>query len=291
MAESVYQRVAAVLADLPAVGKDASNSGLGFAYRSHDAILNAVHPLLAKHGLVLSPEVVSHTYEPLTKGWVATVLVKYHAIAEDGSRCELGSAPGTGHDTFDKAMTKAMTYAFKTFLGQVFAIATEDDPDGAAPDVGGKKPAAAEQSMSQGHLLAQAAARAGFRAAKDGDAEARKKIDEARRDVLQAVTGVRSSKEITKAHDVKKALDAFEAIAAGRLELAYEPDGTPILQAKPAPPAGGCAHPWPWRKTGRCVYCPSCGERLYQGDLPKNAEEAGATLAVLDAAAAKAASS
>jgi hypothetical protein len=84
--------------------------------------------------------------------------------------------------------------------------------------------------MSQGHLLAQAAARAGFKASKDDDAERRKEIDTARRDVLQAVTGVRSSKEIKKAHDVKAALDAFEAIADRRLELAYDPEGAPILK-------------------------------------------------------------
>lgn len=87
-----------------------------------------------------------------------------------------------------------------------------------------------ERPMTQGQLLARAAAKAGFVAKKEDDAEARKKVDDARRDVLQAVTGVRSSKEITKAHDVKKALEAFEAIAAKRLELAYEPDGTPTLQ-------------------------------------------------------------
>lgn len=235
MAE-VHQRLAAVLAGLKAVGKEASNSGLGFAYRSHDAILNAVHPLLAEHGLVLSPECVAHTYEAAAKGWIATVLVKYHAIAEDGSSCELGPVPGTGHDTFDKAMTKAMTYAFKTFLGQVFAIATEDDPDGDNPDVGQPrvKAAAGQPSVSQGQLLAQAAARAGFKAEKGDPPERKKEIDTARRDVLQAATGVRTSTEIKKAHDVKKALDAFKAIEEGRLQLAYDPDGNPLLEEVPA---------------------------------------------------------
>ena len=233
----VHAALAAVLAEVPAVGKDASNQGQGFAYRSQDAQLNAIHPLLAKHRLVLAPECVAHTYEPAAKGWIATVLVRYHAIAADGTTCVLGPVPGVGHDTFDKAMPKAMTYAFKTFLGELFAIASEDDPDGESPEVGGRrskqatKPAEPDtRPMSQGQLLAQAAARAGFVAKKDDDAEARKKVDEARRDVLQAVTGVRSSKEITKAQDVKKALEAFEAIAAKHLELAYEPDGTPTLQ-------------------------------------------------------------
>lgn len=87
-----------------------------------------------------------------------------------------------------------------------------------------------ERPMTQGQLLARAAAKAGFVAKKDDDREARQKIDDARRDVLQAVTGVRSSKDVRKAQDVKRALDAFEAIAARRLQLAYEPDGTPILQ-------------------------------------------------------------
>ncbi|MGH9002125.1 MAG: hypothetical protein ACRDYV_03250 [Acidimicrobiia bacterium] len=100
-------------------------------------------------------------------------------------------------------------------------------------------PAPAEKkeprSMTQGQLLAQAAAKAGFVAKKDDDGDRRKEIDTARRDVLQAVTGVRSSTEIKKAHDVKKALDAFEDIAAKRKRLAYDPDGKPLLVEEVAP--------------------------------------------------------
>lgn len=230
----VHAALAAVLAEVPAVGKDASNQHQGFAYRSQDAQLNAIHPLLAKHRLVFAPECLAHTYEPAAKGWIATVLVRYHAIAADGSTCVLGPVPGVGHDTFDKAMPKAMTYAFKTFLGELFAIASEDDPDGDSPEVGASraKPATPqeERPQTQGQLLAQAAARAGFKAQKGDPPEKRKEIDDARRDVLEAVTGVRSSTEIKKAQDVKKALEAFDAIAAGRLELAYDPEGHPTLQ-------------------------------------------------------------
>jgi hypothetical protein len=43
-----------------------------------------------------------------------------------------------------------------------------------------------------------------------------------------------------------------------------------------------------WRKVGPCLYC-TCGERLYQGSLPKSMEkqrEVGAALAELQTAAA-----
>jgi hypothetical protein len=81
--------------------------------------------------------VVEHTYERAEKGWVATVLVRYRVLSEDGSEVVLGPSAGAGHDQSDKAMSKAMTYAFKSFLHQLLAIA-DRDPDYDAPDVGGR---------------------------------------------------------------------------------------------------------------------------------------------------------
>jgi hypothetical protein len=296
-APMIFPAMLAVMADVKAIEKGRRNEQQGFNFRGIEDILNELHDICARHGVFALPQVQERDATHRQTRNNATLWTEHHRVrytfwAEDGSHVE-AEVWGEGTDSADKATAKAYTSAFKTLLIQAFQIPTADaeDPDRAAEE---SKPAArqaTERPQTQGQLLAQAAARAGFKASKDDDAEARKKIDEARRDVLQAAIGVRSTKDITKAHDVKKALDAFDGIAAKRLELAYEPDGTPILQAKTAPAPSGCAHPWPWTKTGRCIYCPSCGERLYQGDLPKNAEEAAATLAVLDAVTAKAASS
>ena len=232
----IFPAMLAVMAEVKAIEKGRRNEQQGFNFRGIEDILNELHDICARHGVFALPfveerEATHRQTRSNASLWTEHHRVRYVFYAADGSYVE-AMVWGEGTDSADKATAKAYTSAFKTLLIQAFQIPTADaeDADRAAEESAPAPPPKEERSMTQGQLLAQAAARAGFRAGKDDDAEARKKVDEARRDVLEAVTGVRSSKEITKAHDVKKALDAFEAIAAKRLELAYDPDGRPILQ-------------------------------------------------------------
>lgn len=232
----IFPAMLAVMADVKAIEKTRRNEQQNFSFRGIEDILNELHDVCARHGVFALPQVREReaTHRQTRGGsvlWTEHHRVRYVFFAADGSHVE-AEVWGEGTDSADKATAKAYTSAFKTLLIQAFQIPTADaeDADRSAEESTPPPPPKETRPMSQGQLLAQAAARAGFVAKKDDDGEARKKVDEARRDVLQAVTGVRSSKEITKAHDVKKALDAFEAIAAGRLELAYDPEGNPTLQ-------------------------------------------------------------
>jgi hypothetical protein len=84
--------------------------------------------------------------------------------------------------------------------------------------------------MTSGHALAEAAARAGFTAKKTDDEETRKKMDAARRDVLEAATGKRSTKDLLLASEVQAALEAFNGIADGTVEFGYDEEGVPTLR-------------------------------------------------------------
>lgn len=132
----IHEAMAAILDEMPAVGKDSQNQGQGFSFRGIDAIVNALNPLLGKHGVVP----VLHRcellrWEPRTKGYAAVVLNTYRLTARDGSWIETQGL-GEGADTFDKAVSKANTMAQKVMLGQTFCLATEDDPDEENPDTG-----------------------------------------------------------------------------------------------------------------------------------------------------------
>lgn len=155
---TIQERMAAILDALPAIGKDAFNPGLKFNFRSIDHILNELNPLLGKHGVFLLPEVrdIVMSTRPTRNGEasVAVVTVAYHFTADDGSEV-VAVSTGEGQDSGDKSVSKAMTMALKTCLGQTFAISTEDDPDGdgvATQDsarvphtsAGGESPGAAE---------------------------------------------------------------------------------------------------------------------------------------------------
>lgn len=228
----IFPAMLAVMAEVKAIEKGRRNEQQGFNFRGIEDILNELHDICARHGVFALPFVEEReATHRQTKGgsalWTEHHRVRYVFYAADGSYVE-AMVWGEGTDSADKATAKAYTSAFKTLLIQAFQIPTADaeDADRAAEE----SAPPAERPMAQGQLLAQAAARAGFKAQKDDPPERRKEIDAARRDVLQAAVGVRTSTEIKKAHDVKVALDAFEAIAAKRLELAYDPDGKPVLR-------------------------------------------------------------
>jgi len=58
-ASNVVEAVSRVMSELPAIGRDrrAAQEHGGYAYRGIDQITSHVSPLLAKHGVVLVPQV------------------------------------------------------------------------------------------------------------------------------------------------------------------------------------------------------------------------------------------
>ena len=134
---NVYQAINAVQADLSQVGiaKNRTNTqGAGFKFRGIDDVLNALSPLLAKHGLVIIPRVISRACtERASKAGGALFYVTVEAefdfvSAEDGSKTTARMI-GEAMDSGDKATNKAMSAAYKYPAFQTFAIPTEGTPD------------------------------------------------------------------------------------------------------------------------------------------------------------------
>lgn len=130
---TIYQRMVAILAELPAIGKDARNEQQKFMYRSHDDVMNALNPLLARHGVFVVPQVLERQTDrrETRSGGVmyeVNLHVQYTFYAEDGSTVQ-ASAWGEGTDSGDKSTNKAMTMALKNVLAQAFAISTADTID------------------------------------------------------------------------------------------------------------------------------------------------------------------
>lgn len=130
---TIHQRMVAILEELPAIGKDARNEQQKFMYRSHDAVLNALNPLMAKHGVFVVPHVLERQTDrrETRSGGVmyeVNLHVQYTFYASDGSSVQ-ASAWGEGTDSGDKSTNKALTMAFKNVLAQAFAISTADTID------------------------------------------------------------------------------------------------------------------------------------------------------------------
>lgn len=135
---NIFESMVAIMADIDAVGKNQKNQQQGFKFRGIDDVYNAVHPILAKHGVFTVPTVLSErTEERQTQrggNLIYRILImKYTFFASDGSYFET-TVIGEGMDSGDKAANKAMAVAHKYALLQALCIPTEDmvDPDSEA---------------------------------------------------------------------------------------------------------------------------------------------------------------
>lgn len=152
MEGKIFKAIADTMKDVGAVGKDSTNTTQGFKYRGIDAVMNALNPAMAKHGIFVAPEILEQTREERTNSKGTTLIysickIKYTFYADDGSNVS-ATVIGEGMDTGDKATNKAMSIAFKYACFQVFCIPTEEmsDPDAESHEV---KPKAQQNAPKQ----------------------------------------------------------------------------------------------------------------------------------------------
>lgn len=132
---SVVQALAAVMAEVQAVGKDGHNSSQNYAFRGIDGVMNAVGPALRKHGVVIVPTVLDSNYRDVEVGQrrtlmrEVTVTVRYTVHGPTGDTIS-GVVCGESMDSGDKGTAKAFSVAYRTFLLQALTIPThQPDPD------------------------------------------------------------------------------------------------------------------------------------------------------------------
>lgn len=139
--KNIYESMVAVMRETSAIGKDQRNQQQGFQYRGIDDVYNALHGILARHGVFTLPEVIDKTREERAsnKGGVLAftcLRMRYTFFAEDGSSVSC-VVEGEGMDSGDKSSNKAMAVAHKYALLQTFCIPTaeEKDPDAHSHEV------------------------------------------------------------------------------------------------------------------------------------------------------------
>jgi hypothetical protein len=150
-APTVYERLVAVFAELPAIGKNsrAPQQMGGYPFRGIEDITAALRPLLAKHGLLYRPRTLERRDSEWTTGngkvlHVVDVHVEFTFVDLTGGTVA-GDAWGQGSDSGDKATQKAYTSALKTFLSQTFCI-SEAEYDAERHDVPDTRPKAASKA-------------------------------------------------------------------------------------------------------------------------------------------------
>lgn len=145
---NLWQRINAVMKDVEYLNKDDTvSAGASGSYKgiSEEKVTAVVGSAMRKHGLVIFPieqehsrtdETIKDKYGNDKINRITTVNTKYKIINVDKpEEYEIVTSSGTGVDTQDKGVGKAMTYAYKYLLLRTFAIATGEDADKVSSEV------------------------------------------------------------------------------------------------------------------------------------------------------------
>ncbi len=134
---NIYQKISEVMKAIEYLAKDDKVEFGTTKYKaiSEEKVTTAVRDQLVKQGIVILPIMQESTVTELirtdkTVNQRADVHTRYRIqnIEDINDFIEVESN-GSGVDTQDKAVGKAMTYAYKYMLLRTFAIPTGEDPD------------------------------------------------------------------------------------------------------------------------------------------------------------------
>lgn len=134
---NIYQKINEVMKNIEYLTKDDKVEFGTTKYKaiSEEKVTTAVRDQLVKQGIVIIPVEQESTNKELIRteksvNMLTSVHVKYRIqnIDDVNDFIEVESN-GTGVDTQDKGVGKAMTYAYKYMLLRIFAIPTGEDPD------------------------------------------------------------------------------------------------------------------------------------------------------------------
>jgi ERF superfamily protein len=149
---TIHELMARVMGDIDAVAKNDRNTQQNFSFRGIDAVVNAVGPVLRKHGVVMLPtagDAALDYYESRNGARMAHCLLPvtftFYGLAGDSVSCKV---VGEASDAGDKVLSKAHSVAWRIALLECFAIPTDDpDPDSQSHERAATPPAAPEPDI------------------------------------------------------------------------------------------------------------------------------------------------
>ena len=131
---TIAEALANVMGDVQGVAKSSRNTDQNYNFRGIDAVVNAVGPVLRKHGVIVVPTAVEAHYRDVTTSRgkpsrECTVMATYRFYGPAGDFIE-AQVPGESMDFGDKGAPKAMSVAYRILLLQALCIPTDDpEPD------------------------------------------------------------------------------------------------------------------------------------------------------------------
>ena len=133
--KNIYVKMAVVLASIGYLQKDKRNTGQGYSYLSEAKLKDKIREQFVEQGLIFAYSTTgSREYEitPTAKGtkmFVTEAWGVWSIIDSESNQQMAGEWRGTGSDTGDKGLYKAITGGIKYVFNTMFLIPTGDDPE------------------------------------------------------------------------------------------------------------------------------------------------------------------
>jgi len=135
---NIYQRIAAVTAEVKAFEKDGNNTHHHFRYASIEQIIQTIQPICIANGICLIQEATTdgtvHAFQGASGiNNISTCVVTTHAInMDDPTDWVTTTMPGQGYDSLDKGIFKAISGGRKYGIFCMFNLHSGDEE----PDAG-----------------------------------------------------------------------------------------------------------------------------------------------------------
>lgn len=245
---SVHELMSKVMGEIEAIGKTERNDQQKFNFRGIDQVMNALSPILSRHGVYYTFRVQSlesERYQSRGGGNMRsiTVTVEYTFHGPSGDSTEPIVSAGEAADAGDKAVPKALAQALKYALLHGLCIPTkeqaDDDADRHAPEAAPPREAQVTPGIDpvvQGWI-------------DGGTSEA---------EILEA------AKQAARKHGGRVAR-TLEQVKPGYLTMAALQEIAAIVTAEPDP--AGCADHNPYEPS-----CAECQHALKQREEGKGSE-------------------
>jgi hypothetical protein len=140
----IYEKIAKVMGEIEPIAKDRKNTQQGYNFRGIDDLMNALSPIVTKHGIFPTTLAVENVlYNPVTSksGGAGTHIIRrytFRFFAEDGSYVDT-IADGEAIDYGDKASNKAQSVAYREAMFKMFVIPFQnEDIEEASHDIAAK---------------------------------------------------------------------------------------------------------------------------------------------------------
>lgn len=141
--KNIYQRIADVMSEIQYLSKDdevqTGKNSKSYKAITEEKVTNEVRKSMIKNGIIIVPvemnvkkedETLKDNYGNEKKNHFTSVDVRYRIQnIDDEDDYIIAVSSGTGVDTQDKGIGKAMTYSYKYLLLRTFAIPTGEDAD------------------------------------------------------------------------------------------------------------------------------------------------------------------